>query len=133
MSKFLNLCQKIETILNEQDGQMQQQAPAPDQSQSTQPEAQQTEQLVDQQEPTQSELPIVSNDEIAELANAMKIFYSNPNSKLKDTDIKEILALNPRNSKQSEDIVKILKTFKSIFNPVSVKTEPEEIKSSSDV
>lgn len=133
MSKFLDLCQKIETILNEQEDQIQQQSPVPDQSQSTQPEAQQTEQPVEQQEPEKSEIPIVSNDEIAELANAMKIFYSNPNSKLKDTDIKEILALNPRNSKQSEDIVKILKTFKSIFNPVSIKTEPEEIKSSSDV
>ncbi len=130
MSKFLNLCNKIENILNEQDEQMQQQSPVPDQSQ---PETPQQEQPVEQQEPEQSELPIVSNDEIAELANSMKIFYSNPESKLKDSDIKEILSLNPRNSKQSEDIVKILKTLKSIFNPVSVKTEPQEIKPSSDI
>lgn len=130
MNKFLNLCNKIENILNEQDEQMQQQSPVPDQSQ---PEAPQEEQPMEQPEPEQSELPIVSNDEIAELANSMKIFYSNPESKLKDSDIKEILSLNPRNSKQSEDIVKILKTLKSIFNPVSVKTEPQEIKSSSDV
>jgi FtsZ-interacting cell division protein YlmF len=130
MSKFLNLCNKIENILNEQDEQMQQQSPVPDQSQ---PAEQPAEQPVEQQEPEQSELPIVSNDEIAELANSMKIFYSNPESKLKDSDIKEILSLNPRNSKQSEDIVKILKTLKSIFNPVSVKTEPQEIKPSSDI
>lgn len=131
MNKFLNLCNKIENILNEQDEQMQQQSPVPDQSQ---PEAPQEEQPMEQQpELEQSELPIVSNDDIAELANSMKIFYSNPESKLKDSDIKEILSLNPRNSKQSEDIVKILKTLKSIFNPVSVKTEPQEIKPSSDV
>jgi FtsZ-interacting cell division protein YlmF len=131
MSKFLNLCNKIENILNEQDEQMQQQSPVPDQSQ--QPEAAQTEKPVEQQEPKQSELPIVSNDEIAELANSMKIFYQNPNSKLKDADVKEILALNPRDSKESEDIVKIIKTLKSIFNPVAIKAEPEQVKPSTDV
>lgn len=127
MSKFLKLCEKIETVLKEQDEQ--QTPPMADASQP-QPQAQPTPEA--QPEQTQTELPIVSNDKIATLANSLKIFYSNPESKLKTEEINEIKALNPRNSSESEDIVGIIDKLISIFDPVSIKTQPEEIKSSSN-
>jgi hypothetical protein len=133
MSKFLNLCDKIQNLLNEQDDQMetpvdQTQMDQPLQTQNA-PEQPQMDQAQPQEE-EQSELPIISNDKIAQLANAMKIFYSKQDSKIEDDDIKQILSLNPRNSKESEDIVKIIDTLTNIFNPVSIKTQPEEVKPS---
>ena len=128
MSKFLKLCANIQNILNEQDEQTIQ--PSDNQSEMQQTTSNQQEQLP-QQEDQQSELPIVSNDKIAELANALKIFYSKEDSKIKDEDVKQILTLNPRNSKESQDIVKIIDTLTNIFNPVSIKTEPEDVKTSS--
>jgi hypothetical protein len=132
MSKFLNLCDKIKNLLNEneQDDQMQ---PSMGQPQMEQPDQTQNPPEQEQNQPQeeeQSELPIVSNDKIAQLANAMKIFYSKQDSKIEDDDIKQILSLNPRNSKESEDIVKIIDTLTNIFNPVSIKTQPEEVKPS---
>ena len=129
MSKFLKLCEKIENVLNEQEQQDATLQNDPNQPQAQQPPAEPPKATTP--EPTQSEIPIVSNDKIAKLANALKIFYSNPESKLKNEEINEIKSLNPRNSSESEDIVGIIDKLTSIFDPVSIKTQPEEIKTSS--
>lgn len=130
MSKFLKLCEKIENVLNEQDelGTTPQADATQQQGQTQIPAETQAETTP---EPTKSEIPIVSNDKIAKLANALKIFYSNPEPKLKNEEINEIKSLNPRNSSESEDIVGIIDKLTSIFDPVSIKTQPEDIKTSS--
>ena len=132
MSKFLKLCEKIENILNEAGelGTPPQDNPTqPPQDNPTQPPVETQPQP--QPEPIQSEIPLVSNDKIAKLANALKIFYSSPEPKLKNEEINEIKSLNPRNSSESEDIIGIIDKLTSIFDPVSIKTQPEDIPTSS--
>jgi hypothetical protein len=125
MSKFLKICEKYDSLLNEQEeGGM-----PPDTNQQPQPTEQpQTEQPIDNQ--TQSEERVATNEEIANLLKSMQIFFSNENSELSDDNINEIKKLNPTSSKEDVDIKNVITTLTTIFNPVSIKTEPETVKDS---
>jgi hypothetical protein len=126
MSKFLKICEKYDSLLNEQeeDGMPQD---ATQQPQPTEPP--QVEQPIDTK--TQSEQRVASNEEIANLVKSMQIFFSNEDSKLSEDNINEIKKLNPTSSKEDVDIKKVITTLANIFNPVSIKTEPETVKDSS--
>jgi hypothetical protein len=131
MSKFLNLCGKIESLLNEQgpDGSVfgNEQQPAPDQASTEQPTTEQPQPMQDNES---SEIRIASNDDIIQLINSIKLFYEDGQNTLDDDEIKIIKSLDTSDPKNDTKFLEAIDKLKEIFNPVSVKTNPETVKDS---
>ena len=135
MSRFLKLCEQVQSNLNEDLTDPNALAPTVDpNAQAPAPEAIDTTATtppVDPNEP--SALPIVSNDEIAELANSLQTFYKQDNPKLSDEQVNDIKALNPANDKTDEAIKNVVLKLISIFKPNSpsnVEIDPAKITNS---
>lgn len=125
MSKFLNLLNKYNSILNEEapiDAAPENQVDATQQApvDATPP--------IDQN--TSSELRVATNKQIAELANSLKIFYSQDEPILDEDDINEIKSLNPEGTKSDADILEIIKTLTNIFSPNKLTTTPQSVPNS---
>ena len=126
MSKFLNLCGKIESLLNEQGpsgsvfGDEQQ---SPDQTESEQPTQNQSQPTQDNES---SEIRIASNDDIIQLINSIKLFYEDGQNTLDDDEIKIIKSLDTSDPKNDTKFLEAIDKLKEIFTPVSDKTNQKQ-------
>jgi hypothetical protein len=136
MSKFLTLCEKVHKLLNE-DETTDPNAPVVDPNAAPAPAATPTpEPQLDQNAP--SELPIVSNNQIAQMVLGLQKFIQDNKDKVNLTDEQktEISSLLPRADDRSDEAIKsIVKTLISVFPIGSESTidfKPQDIKPSED-
>jgi len=138
MSKFLELCERVEHLL-EQEGiaadpnaQPPGTVPAPEagqEAQAPQPDAGDTTEGL----PQQSEQPVVSPDQFATLARAMAKFYSDKNNSLNGDQILRLKNLPITDKPDENTIEKIYTTLTNIFDPTAptnteAATNPETVK-----
>jgi hypothetical protein len=76
---------------------------------------------------TMSELPILSNDEIAQFIAGLKQFYSQENPALTQDQIDQIKNVNPRDSREDSAIKASIDVLMKIFNVGGVQTSPSTI------
>jgi hypothetical protein len=117
MSKFSELFEQmylpLQGLVNEQED-MANEIP------EVQPEA-----TVDTE--TTSEIPILSNDEIAQFIAGLKQFYSQENPSLSQDQIDQIKNVNPRDSREDAAIKASIDVLMKIFNVGGVQTSPASI------
>ena len=133
MSRFLKLCEQVQSNLNEDFTDPNALAVDPNAPVAT-PTATDTTATTPPVDPkTPTALPIVTNDEIAELANSLQTFYKQDNPQLSDEQVNEIKALNPANDKTDDAIKNVVLKLISIFKPNSpsnVEIDPAKIPNS---
>lgn len=121
MSKFSELFEQtylpLQGLVSEQEETMQQ-----DTESLEAPEAQMQ---VDSE--TTSQLPILSNDEIAQFIAGLKQFYSQENPSLTQDQIDQIKNVNPRDSREDSAIKASVEVLMKIFNVGGVQTSPSSI------
>jgi hypothetical protein len=117
MSKFSELFEQmylpLQGLVNEQEDMA-------NETPETQPEV-----GVDAE--TMSELPILSNDEIAQFIAGLKQFYSQENPALTQDQIDQIKNVNPRDSREDSAIKASVDVLMKIFNVGGVQTSPSTI------
>jgi len=77
-----------------------------------------------------SELPILSNDEIAEFIAGIKQFFSQENPELSKDQIEQIKNINPRDSREDSAIKASIEVLMKIFNVAGVQTAPSSVPNS---
>lgn len=77
-----------------------------------------------------SELPILSNDEIAEFIAGIKQFFSQENPELSKDQIEQIKNINPRDSREDSSIKASIDVLMKIFNVAGVQTSPSSVPNS---
>jgi DNA/RNA endonuclease YhcR with UshA esterase domain len=119
-SKFLKICEKIRTHLNEQNlnevDPTANEQPTPNISPDTESTTN-----------TPSDIPVLTNQEIVSVVNGLRNFYSEK-KELTSNEIDAIKALPTDTSDSS--VKKIIDTLNNIFNPVKIDTKPENIENS---
>ena len=76
---------------------------------------------------TTSEIPILSNDEIAQFIAGLKQFYSQETPELNQDQIDQIKNVNPRDSREDAAIKASIDVLMKIFNVGGVQTSASSI------
>jgi hypothetical protein len=77
-----------------------------------------------------SEIPILSNDEIANFIANLKQFFSQENPELTKDQIEQIKNVNPRDSREDASIKASIDVLMKIFNVAAVQTAPSTVPNS---
>jgi hypothetical protein len=77
-----------------------------------------------------SEIPILSNDEIANFIANLKQFFSQENPELTKDQIEQIKNVNPRDSREDASIKASIEVLMKIFNVGAVQTAPSTVPNS---
>jgi hypothetical protein len=118
MSKFLKALEPYKLLLTEQENL---------------PEVDETmiEKEANRVDPeTPSEIPLLTNDEIAQFIISLKEFYSQENPTLTQDQVDQIKNINPRDSREDSAIKASVDVLKKIFNVGAVQTSPSSVANS---